>query len=116
MNENDQEPTKAKILASVVTKQGNSFSADLTVQRSHRFPVILMVQIENMAHMAGVSVSNIINELLEVGLDEVWKELPVEARMEIVKVRKEQYKMLGLSEDADDQTITSVRVSTKSAK
>jgi len=61
-----------------------------TVQRSHRFPLHLFVQIENMARMGGVPVSLIINELIECCLDAVKQELPEDVAQEVARATQEQ--------------------------
>ena len=75
MLDNQNEPSAAKLLAAIVTDGVNMSSVMASVQRSHRFPLHIFAQIENMAKMAGVSVSVIINQLLEVGLEGVMREL-----------------------------------------
>ncbi|WP_139326293.1 hypothetical protein [Azonexus hydrophilus] len=87
--END-EPSKAKFLASLLHGSGSMDAISSTVQRSHRFPLHLMLQIENMAEQAGVPVSLIINQLLECGLEAVSKELTEEQIKAIIAIRPEQ--------------------------
>ena len=90
MTEDQYEPTKAEVLAGLITRQARTSIVTATVQRSHRFPLHLMVQIENMAELAGSPVSLIINELLECGLEAVRKELPEHVAEKIAVVSKEQ--------------------------
>lgn len=87
--END-EPSKARFLASLLHGSGSMDAISSTVQRSHRFPLHLMLQIENMAEQAGVPVSLIINQLLECGLEAVSKELTEEQLKAIIAIRPEQ--------------------------
>ena len=60
------------------------------MQRSHRFPVMLFTQIENMARMGSVPVSLIINQLLGCGLEAVKKELPEQVVKELSFITQEQ--------------------------
>lgn len=90
MSDEQYIPTKAEFLAGLVTGSASMSQSVATVQRSHRFPVHLFVQIENMARMGGVPVSLIINELIECGLDAVKNELPDDVAREVAKVTKDQ--------------------------
>ena len=94
-------PTKAQMLAACVMGNGSSFASEATVQRSHRFPVVLMVQIENMARMAKMPVSAVINDLLEIGLEATTRELDQDTAKATNRVQKEQYAMLGLSPEGE---------------
>lgn len=75
-----------------------------TVQRSHRFPLHLFVQIENMARMGGVPVSLIINELIECGLEAVKQELPEEVAQEVSQVTKDQFDRPTVTEKVEVKT------------
>lgn len=90
MSDEQYIPLKAEFLAGLVTGSSSMSQSMATVQRSHRFPVHLFVQIENMARMGGVPVSLIINELIECGLDAVKEELPEDVALEVAKVTKDQ--------------------------
>ena len=90
MSDDQYIPSKAEFLAGLVTGSASMSQSMATVQRSHRFPVHLFVQIENMARMGGVPVSLIINELIECGLEAVKEELPEEVAREVAKVTKDQ--------------------------
>ena len=90
MTEQDYEPTKAEMLAALVSGNVNMSGADATIQRSHRFPVHLFIQIENMSRAAEVPVSVIINQLLECGLEAVRQELPEQILRQLNIVSKEQ--------------------------
>jgi len=70
------EPSEAEMLASIVLGRGSAGYHGAAVQRSHRFPYHLFIQIENMAKVADAPVSAIINHLIECGLESVKKELP----------------------------------------
>ncbi len=76
MSDESNEPTKAQLLAGIVTQTMGMGSKMATVQRSHRFPLHIYTQIENLAQIGNVPVSVIINELLECGLEALGKELP----------------------------------------
>lgn len=80
----DDRPTKVEMLASLITGTASVSSSMASVQRSHRFPMHVLAQIENMARMGGVPVSLVINELLDIGIEAVMKELTEE---EVKKVR-----------------------------
>lgn len=90
MTKADNKPTEAEILASLIKRNAsiNMFSA--SVQRSHRFPLHIFTQIENMARMADVSVSTIINQLLAAGLEVVHENLSEDEIEEIRFISKEQ--------------------------
>lgn len=90
MNAERQEPTKAQMLATLVTGNGTMGSMGTAVQRSHRFPLHIFIQIENLARMADTSVSVIINQLLDCGLEAVRNELPEEVAEQLSIVTKEQ--------------------------
>jgi hypothetical protein len=91
MSEDQYIPSKAEFLAGLVTGSAGLSQSEATVQRSHRFPLHLFVQIENMARMGGVPVSLIINELLECGLVAVKQELPEDKVQEVSCATKEQF-------------------------
>jgi hypothetical protein len=84
------EPTKAQHLAGIVSGTANTSTTMATVQRSHRFPLHIFVIIENLAKKADCSVSAMINQLLEVGMESLLKELPEEIGQEIHHVTQEQ--------------------------
>ena len=90
MTEEKYIPTKTEFLVDLLTGDASYSSAEATVQRSHRFPLGLFLQIENMARMGGVPVSLIINQLLECGLDAVLHELPEEAARQVSQVTLDQ--------------------------
>lgn len=90
MNTKNTTPQKAKMLASLVEGTANSSSAMATVQRSHRFPLHILTQIENMAKIANVPVSMIINELLECGLESVKSELSEGVRKQVTIITPAQ--------------------------
>lgn len=76
MSDENYQPTKAEFLAGLVTGSMSMESKMASVQRSHRFPLHIYTQIENLAQIGNVPVSVIINELLECGLEALSKELP----------------------------------------
>jgi hypothetical protein len=76
MTNKNYEPTEAEMLASIVAGTGRTSYIGAAVQRSHRFPYLLFIQIENMAKVADAPVSAIINQLIACGLESVKKELP----------------------------------------
>lgn len=87
---NQYEPTKVQHLAGIITGTANTTTMMATVQRSHRFPLHLFVVIENLAKKADCSVSAMINQLLEVGMECLLKELPQEIVHEVQRVTQEQ--------------------------
>jgi len=87
---NQHEPTKAEMLAGVVSGTANTSTSMATVQRSHRFPLHIFVVVENLAKKADCSVSAMINQLLEVGMESLLKELPPEIAKEVLLVTQEQ--------------------------
>ncbi len=104
--ENDRyEPTKAEFLAGLIQGSSNLQSTMATVQRSHRFPMHIFIQIENMARMGNVPVSLIINELLECGLEAVIKELPEEQAKLVNRVSEEQTKMKTVTETVEVKNV-----------
>jgi len=92
------EPTKAEMLAALVTGNTEMTQKMATVQRSHRFPTHLFIQIENMARVAGVPVSVIINELIDCGLEAVRQELPEDIVGQLTCVTNDQMERLATSE------------------
>lgn len=90
MTEERYEPTPAEMLASLLKRNAGLEQVTATVQRSHRFPAHTFIQIENMARMANVAVSVIINQLLECGLQAVHQELSEDEIRQIHVVSKEQ--------------------------
>ena len=75
---NEFEPSKAEQLASILSGNARTELITATVQRSHRFPLHLFTQIENMAKLADSSFSAMVNEVIGVGLDALYEELPEE--------------------------------------
>jgi hypothetical protein len=103
MENTEFHPTNAQQLAAMLRGTGKTSMVNATVQRSHRFPVHLFNQIENMAEMAGSPVSLIINLLLESGLESVKKELPPEKVEEITLISDEQYNRKVTSEKLESR-------------
>lgn len=101
------EPTKAEFLADLIQGSAIYQSTTASVQRSHRFPLHIFVQIENMARMGDVPVSLIINQLLECGLEAVYSELPEERARELGRLLKEQVERKTVTESVE---VKSVRV------
>lgn len=64
--------------------------AGAAIQRSHRFPAHLFVQIENLARLGDVPVSLIINELIECGLEAVRQQLPADQVEQLTWMTKGQ--------------------------
>jgi DNA-binding LacI/PurR family transcriptional regulator len=83
-------PTEAQILAGMIKRTASTGLSAASIQRSHRFPSHIFFQIENIAQMADVSVSAIINQLLAVGLEDVKKQLSDEEVQKIILISKEQ--------------------------
>lgn len=90
MSGDNYEPTKLEILAALVTGSASLESRSASVQRSHRFPLHIFTQIENLARIGEVPVSLIINELLECGLEALLKELPTEVAEQVRLIHKDQ--------------------------
>jgi hypothetical protein len=90
MSDEHYTPTSAEMLASLVTGNASMIDHQATVQRSHRFPLYLFIQIENMSRAADVPVSVIINQLIECGLEAVRKELPEEIVSQLNTLSKKQ--------------------------
>lgn len=101
MTKHQDQPTKAEILAALVTGDASISSSMATVQRSHRFPIQTFAQIENMARMGGVPVSLIINELLRVGIEALYKELSPEVADDVSTMSKEQVERPSITEKID---------------
>lgn len=94
-------PSKVEMLASLVSGTANQSHTMATVQRSHRFPVYLFDQIENLAKHGNVPVSLIINELIECGLEALKQELPEDVLQRIVLVTDAQMKRPTITEKFD---------------
>lgn len=75
MNNKRLEPTAAQMIAGLARGTAQYEEMEMKVQRSHRFPVGLFLQIENLASVSRVPVSMIINLLIESGLEAVKKEI-----------------------------------------
>jgi predicted DNA-binding protein len=103
MTNEEGRPSKAEILASLITGNGNQSHAMATVQRSHRFPLHLFVQMENLAKHANVPVSLIINELIECGLDALKQELPEEVAQKVSRITKDQTERPTITERFDSE-------------
>lgn len=86
---NEFTASPAQVLAGIVSRGVEYSGKAESVQRSHRFPLHMFTHIENMARMAGVPVSVMINELLQVGMDAVWQSLPNDVAQELAKQRYE---------------------------
>lgn len=99
-NENPK-PTKAEFLANLVTGYAGLTKSETNVQRSHRFPLHLFTQIENLAKVAGVPASVIINQLIECGLEAVRQELPDEVLKQLCNVSQDQLDLPRLSEKVE---------------
>lgn len=104
VSEDQYIPSKAEVLAGLVTGTVAMSQSMATVQRSHRFPLHLFVQIENMARMGGVPVSLIINELIECGLEAVKQELPEDVAQEVARATKEQIDRPTVTENVEVKT------------
>ncbi len=98
-----KEPSKAEMLASLVTGHGEAAYTMASVQRSHRFPLHVFAQIENLAKMGGVPVSMIINELLDCGLDALKAELSDEEIAKVTVLSKEQVNRPTVTDRADSK-------------
>lgn len=117
MSDENYEPTKAELLAGLLTGNANMAGTNATIQRSHRFPVNLFVQIENMARVSEVPVSTIINLLIECGLEAVGKELPQQILEQLNICSKEQFERKTTSESFDtSKRKTAARSKAKSNK
>lgn len=103
MSHEQPTPTKSQVLAAMLTGGAKSSSIGGSVQRSHRFPLHLFTQIENMSRISGASVSMIVNELIECGIDTVMQTLPEDVRKQVTAIAPEQLdrKITQLSEPAE---------------
>jgi hypothetical protein len=90
MSNKEYEPSKVEMLASLVIGSGKQSHVMETVQRSHRFPLFLFLQIENLAKHAKVPASVIINELIDCGLEALRQELPEDVARSITRITKDQ--------------------------
>lgn len=97
------EPTNAQILAGIIKGTAQYSTVSASIQRSHRFPLHIFSQIENLASISNTSVSLIINELLECGLEAVKQELPSDLVARVSRITQAQI----------DRTNTNVSGSTK---
>lgn len=91
MTDERDESSAAVTLAALVSGNAEYEHAMAAVQRSHRFPVHLFVQIENLANMGGVPVSLIINKLIECGLEAVKEKLSADAVDKLGIASKKQF-------------------------
>lgn len=95
-------PTKAQQLASVLTGNGRTGYRGATVQRSHRFLLHHFMLIENMAKLADCSVAAMINQVLDVGVEALEEQLPEDISRKIRRVSEEQ---ANISNGSVDQTV-----------
>ncbi len=109
-------PTKAEFLADLIQGSATYQSTMASVQRSHRFPLHIFVQIENMARMGNVPVSLIINQLLECGLDSVLKELPEDLAREISRLTQEQIERKTVTESVEVKNIRVAKTKVQRSK
>ncbi len=90
MSTQNELPNKAEFMAQLITGEAGMESRTSSVQRSHRFPLVIYTQIENLAQIAKVPISVIINQLLECGLEALTKELPPEVAKQVKIIKEEQ--------------------------
>jgi hypothetical protein len=90
MSQDRKELSEAKMLAAMLIGSMDMSMNAASVQRSHRFPLHIFTQMENMAKIANVSVSVIINQMLEAGLEAVMIELPKEIQQQVTHVSEAQ--------------------------
>lgn len=86
----DDLPNKAEFLAQLITGDAGMEGRTVSVQRSHRFPIHIYTQIENLARIGKMPASVVINELLECGLEALGKELPPEVAREVKIIWEKQ--------------------------
>lgn len=110
------EPSKADFLAELLQGSATYGASSTTVQRSHRFPMHLFIQIENMARMGNVPVSLIINQLLECGLEAVFKKLPEEQAQRVRQVSEEQLKVNTATETVEVQNVRVAKTKVQRSK
>lgn len=79
-------PSKAEILAGLVTGNAAIEQYTSTIQKSHRFKFADLMFMENMAKKADCKLSVIINQVIEVGIDALSKELPEEVYRELSQI------------------------------
>ncbi|WP_084019702.1 hypothetical protein [Dechloromonas agitata] len=109
-------PTKAEFLADLIQGSATYQSTMASVQRSHRFPLHIFVQIENMARMGDVPVSLIINQLLECGLESVYNELPEERARELGRLSKEQLERKTVTETVEVKNVRVAKTKVQRSK
>ncbi|PTQ78878.1 hypothetical protein C8R26_101194 [Nitrosomonas oligotropha] len=90
MSIRDDLPNKAEFLAQLITGDAGMEGRTVSVQRSHRFPLHIYTQIENLARIGKMPASVVINELLECGLEALIKELPPEVVKQARFTKEEQ--------------------------
>jgi hypothetical protein len=103
VSSNRDEPSKAEMLAALVAGTADESYSTVSIQRSHRFPLLLFIQIENLAKQANVPVSVIINELIECGLEALREELPEDMAVGINRVSKAQANRPTISDRFDSK-------------
>ncbi len=104
MNTENYTPSKTEFLVDLLTGDASYSSSGATVQRSHRFPMGIFLQIENMARMGGVPASLVINQLLECGLEAVLKQLPEDTAKKIKLITAEQINQPATDDGAEAQS------------
>lgn len=83
---------KAEFFAQLIKGEASQEMRIASVQRSHRFPLHIFTQIENLARIGEMPVSAVINQLLECGLEAIEKELPPSIVRETKIISEKQLK------------------------
>jgi len=101
MADENYKPSKLEMLAALVTGNASYRHIMASVQRSHRFPLHLFSQIENMAQMGGIPASVVINELLECGLEALKRELSPDELKQVTIMSNEQVRRPTVTDRVD---------------
>lgn len=83
-------PSKAEHLANILAGNASTSYRAATIQRSHRFLTHQFVLIENMAKLADCSVAAMINQVIDVGIEALYRHLPADLAHEIHRVTQQQ--------------------------
>lgn len=85
----DEPPTKLEMLVAQVSKTAKSESVGSVHSISVRVPTIPFSTIQAVSQHSGMSMNKVINALLDVGLDELWRALDQDEAEAIQTVRSE---------------------------
>jgi hypothetical protein len=85
----DEEPTKMEMLVGQVAKSAKAESIGSVHPISVRIPTIPFTTIQAISKHSGMSMNKTIVSLLDVALDELWKQLDQQDQDDIARLRSD---------------------------